>query len=157
VYGEPRLTQDIDVVIAPDVSQLDQLCAAFPDNDFYVSKEAAREALNRRGQFNVLDPSSGNKIDFMIAGSDAWGLEQLKRREHLKLLPDFEGFAARPEDVIISKMLYYQEGGSEKHLRDIAGMMKMSGARIDQTYIQKWAQDLELMEIWNAVIARLET
>jgi hypothetical protein len=60
VYGEPRLTQDIDFVVSPSPAQLDALCAAFPDEDFYVSREAAHAAPRDGRQFNVLHPDSGN-------------------------------------------------------------------------------------------------
>ena len=155
VYGEARLTQDIDLVIAPTLQQLDQLCAAFPSADFYVSREAAREALGFRSQFNVLHPTTGDKIDFMIAKSDEWGAEQLARRERMLLLPDLEGFAARPEDVIISKLQYFEEGGSEKHLRDITSMFKMSGARIDRSYVERWVDRLNLHDTWKKILTRL--
>jgi hypothetical protein len=155
VYGEPRLTQDIDIVISPTAGQLDDLCAEFPPSEFYVSRDAAHEALHRRDQFNVLDPCSGNKIDFMIAREDAWGTEQLRRRERVQLLPGHHGFAARPEDVIISKMLYYAEGGSEKHLRDITGMLKASSEQIDRTYVEHWSNALGVNEIWRAILNRL--
>jgi hypothetical protein len=94
-YGEPRSTLDIDIVIQPTEAQLDSLLDAYPDSDFYVSREAAREALKRRGQFNVIRPDSGNKIDFMIARGDTWSTEQIAGRRRMKLLPDREGFAAR--------------------------------------------------------------
>jgi hypothetical protein len=155
VYGEPRLTQDIDVVISPTTEQLGDLCAAFPASEFYVNRDAALEALRRRDQFNVLDPSSGNKIDFMIAKNDAWGTEQFRRRERVQLLPGHHGFAARPEDVILSKMLYYAEGGSEKHLRDITGMLKASSAFIDRGYIERWSNVLGVSEIWRAILSRV--
>ena len=155
VYGEPRLTQDIDIVISPTARQLDEMCDEFPRVGFYVSREAAHEALRRRDQFNVLDPSSGNKIDFMLARSDKWGIEQLARRERTRLLPDREGFAARPEDVILSKMQYFQEGRSEKHLRDIAGMLKTSNDRIDRGYVERWAEELGLAVTWHDILALL--
>ena len=151
IYGEPRLTQDIDIVIDPTPSQLEQLCTAFPQNDFYVSLDAARAALASRAQFNIIHPDSGNKIDFMIAGEDAWGRSQLARRRRVPVLPALEAAAAAPEDVIIAKMLYYQEGGSEKHLRDITGMFKVSGDRIDRQYIQCWAETLGVTDVWEAV------
>ena len=62
----------------------------------------------------------------MIAQMSGWGREQMLR-QRVPLLADREAFAARPEDIAISKMIYYREGGSEKHLRDIAGMLKVSG------------------------------
>jgi hypothetical protein len=155
IYGEPRLTQDIDIVIDPTAAQLDQLCAAFPQDDFYVSPEAAREALASRAQFNIIHPHSGNKIDFMIAGEDAWGRSQLARRRRVPVMPALEGVAAAPEDVIIAKMLYYQEGGSEKHLRDITGMLRVSDNRIDRQYIRKWAEALGVTDVWEAIEHRL--
>ncbi|HEX4796508.1 MAG TPA: nucleotidyl transferase AbiEii/AbiGii toxin family protein [Humisphaera sp.] len=155
-YGEPRLTQDIDIVIDARDAQVRELCAAFSPSDFYVSLEAALQAARRPGaQFNVLDPSSGTKIDFMIARKDDWGSEQVARRQSIELAPDQQGYAARPEDVIISKLLYYQEGGSEKHLRDIAGMLKVSGDEIDRAYVEKWATQLDVIEIWEAILKRI--
>jgi hypothetical protein len=156
-YGDPRLTQDIDIVIDATPQEIERLCAAFPPAHFYVSMEAAVAAANRPGsQFNVLDPSSGTKIDFMIARKDPWGIQQVARRQTLELIANCRAYAARPEDVMISKMLYYKEGGSEKHLRDIAGILRVSGQSVDQNYVQRWSAELGLEEIWNAVLARLK-
>ena len=62
---------------------------------------------------------------------------------------------AAPEDVIIKKMEYYKEGGSEKHLRDITGILKVSGDDIDYGYISEWAERLGLTEIWQAINDRI--
>ncbi|HEY7117401.1 MAG TPA: hypothetical protein VH475_12490 [Tepidisphaeraceae bacterium] len=154
-YGEPRSTLDIDIVIDPTPEQVEQICDAFPDPDFYVSREAARAAASIHGQFNVIRPDSGNKIDFMIARGDAWSAEQITGRRRLNLLPDRQGFAARPEDVIIGKLIYFKEGGSEKHLRDIASILKMNGATLDHSYIQRWVSELDLVAEWQAVLTRV--
>jgi hypothetical protein len=58
--------------------------------------------------------------------------------------------------VIIGKMLYYQEGGSEKHLRDIAGMLRVGGGLVDRAYIEKWARELGVMDVWHAILTRQE-
>lgn len=154
-YGEPRLTQDIDVVVDLRPGQVQRLCAAFPRGEYYVSGEAAARAAQEGGQFNVIHPSSGNKIDFLISRQDPWGRAQMARRQRVRILPDREGYAARPEDIIISKMEYYREGGSEKHLRDITGILKVSGQEVDRAYVAKWARSLELDEIWQAILRRL--
>ncbi len=62
---------------------------------------------------------------------------------------------AAPEDVIIKKMEYYKEGGSEKHLRDITGILKISRDDIDYGYISEWAERLGLTEIWKAINDRI--
>jgi hypothetical protein len=154
-YGEPRLTHDIDIVVQLGLDAVDRLCGAFPAPEFYVSAPAAREAVSMRGQFNVIHPASGNKIDFMIARVDAWGRSQLARRGRRPILPDREAFVAAPEDVIVSKLRYYQEGGSDKHLRDIAGMLQVSGDVIDKEYINHWVAQLGLTQEWQAVLDRL--
>ena len=150
-YGEPRMTQDVDVVVDLDREQGLKLCRAFGDESFYVSESAMSEAIRTRGQFNVIHSQSGNKIDIMIVPAGAWGEAELSRRQQVRILPDLEGYCARPEDVILGKMSYYAEGGSEKHLRDIAGMMRVSRETIDQQYIEKWASSLGLQEVWQAL------
>jgi hypothetical protein len=155
-YGEARFTQDIDIVIEIDSGQLDALLNALPAEEFYVSREAALAAIRSAGQFNVIHPDSGNKVDFMIARRDAWGEEQLRRRVKLELLSGLEAYVARPEDVIISKMLYYQEGGSDKHLRDITGMLALSGDQIDRSYVGSWASQLGLEDVWKLILQRTD-
>jgi hypothetical protein len=155
VWGESRFTQDIDIVVDLAPSQVRELCAAFPAEEFYVSQDAALDAVARGGQFNVIHPSSGNKIDFMISGRSAWAASQLRRFQRLQLGPGLEGAVASPEDVILSKMVYYLDGGSDKHLRDIAGILKISGERVEPEYIERFAPQLGVSEIWQAIVARL--
>ena len=154
-YGEPRLTQDIDVVVDLSLAQVPALCRAFPDSDYYVSREAAESAVRDRKQFNVIHPTSGNKIDLLIISDDAWGRTQISRRRRVPILPELEGYCATPEDVILSKMVYYAEGGSEKHLRDITGVRKVIGEEVDFDYVWSWSNRLGLVEIWLAILQRL--
>ncbi len=140
--------------LAPD--QIVTLCSAYPEEEYYVSLVAAQQAAKEGGQFNVIHPASGNKIDFIIARRDAWGRQQVERRQRVTLLPGMVGYAASPEDIILGKMWYYQLGGSEKHLRDIAAMLRVSGDQIDRAYVAHWAGELDLSDIWQAILSRLE-
>lgn len=156
IHGEPRLTLDIDIVVDLKAEQVESLCAAFPSGEFYVSLEAARDAVRRRKQFNVIHPASGNKIDFMVARHDAWGQSQLDRRVERLVLPDRTGFTASAEDIIISKMRYFREGESDKHLRDCAGILLTSREKINREYIEYWVKQFELKDVWEAVLLRVE-
>jgi hypothetical protein len=153
-YGEPRMTRDIDIVVDLRADQVDRLCAAYPAEEYYVSAVAARQAVCQGGQFNVIHPASGNKIDFIVARRDSWGIQQLQRRQRVLILPGLPGYAASPEDVILGKMWYYQVGGSEKHLRDIAGILQISSDEVDRAYVARWAEELGFSEVWQAVLAR---
>lgn len=154
VYGEPRFTQDIDIVLALPANLIVPFCDSFPVSEFNLSSDDVADAVRNRFQFNVLHPASGNKIDFFIARSDEWGREQLRRRQRVAILNDLDAFAAAPEDVIIGKLWYHAEGGSDKHLRDIASMLKISGESIDRTYVTHWAKQLGLEETWRAILAQ---
>jgi hypothetical protein len=92
----------------------------------------------------------------MIARSDSWGRSQIIRRRSEQILPGRSCFVASPEDVILGKMWYYREGGSEKHLRDIAAIMQVSGQIIDLGYVARWAEQLELSDVWQAILNRLK-
>jgi hypothetical protein len=155
VWGEARFTQDIDIVIKISDSDVKRLCTAFPQADFYVSEAAAHEAVRQLGQFNVIHPASGNKIDFMIAGRADWSKDQLARRHTVQVFPDRTVTVAAPEDVILGKLIYFREGGSDKHLRDIASILQISADLIDRDYIDKLATQLGVGEIWQAVLARV--
>lgn len=156
VWGESRLTQDIDIVVDLKSQQVAALCGSFPEPDFYVSQSAAYEAVAGSGQFKVINPASGNKIDFMVAGRTVWAVAQLDRCKRVPLFRDQDANVAAPEDVILGKLIYYREGGSEKHLRDIAGMLKFSGDMIDRAYVERVARQLGVADTWEAVLNFVE-
>jgi len=130
-YGESRFTQDIDVVVALEERHVPEFIAAFPAPEFYLNESAIRDAIRTSFQFNVLHPSSGNKIDFILPRTGPWASLRMARGRPARLLPDRDVMVAAPEDVIIGKLWYYAEGGGDRHLRDIAGILRVTGAGVD--------------------------
>ena len=150
-YGEPRLTNDIDLVVRLSPLQVRPLCDAFPEAEFYVSPEAAITAVKRCGQFNILHPTSGLKIDVMVADESAFNESRFGRTRLLSVAPDITAAFASPEDVILKKLEYFREGGSEKHLRDITGVLKIMGTELDHQYLTVWAQRMGVSALWSEV------
>lgn len=151
IWGESRLTQDIDVVVDLKPSQSSQICGMFPDPEFYISPVAVGEAVAQGTQFNVINPSSGNKIDFMIPGRKHWVLAQLARSKKVPVFPDQNVNVASPDDVILGKLVYYREGGSDKHLRDIRGILSLSGTLVDREYLARQAKFLHVDDLWEGI------
>lgn len=151
-YGEARQTQDIGVVVDLPDYRITDFCAAFPD-PYYLSVDAVRSAVQTNFQFNVLHPESANKIDFILPGKDEWGRGQLERCRSIRLLPDRDVNIASPEDVILGKMWYFSEGGSDKHLRDIVGILKNTPVDCDE--VQRWAEKLGYSSIWETILKKL--
>ena len=154
-YGEPRFTNDIDVVVDLPATQVEALLIAFPEPEFYVSRSAVEVAVARRHQFNIIHPTSGLKVDVIVATDSDFARERLRRARQLPVLPERTVPFASPEDVILKKMEYFREGESEKHLRDIAGVLRVQGDRVDRDYIDAWAAKLGLTDVWKCVLSRL--
>jgi hypothetical protein len=155
-FGEPRFTNDIDIVVDLPSERIGEFCAAFPPEEFYLSEETVRRAVRNRGQLNIIHPSSGLKIDIMIPADTLFDRSRFERAHRVRPEPDFDASFASPEDVIVKKLEYYREGGSEKHLRDITGVLRISGEKIDRSYIKEWAERLGLEDIWQMILERLE-
>ena len=149
-YGEPRLTNDIDIVADLHEDDIPKLKGCYPEGEFYFDEESAKRAVSSRSQFNIIHPESGLKVDVMISQADEFDHSRFRRARRLRPLEDTEVDFASPEDVILKKMAFYRDGGSEKHLRDIAGILKVSSDDIDPAYIEDWAKKLGLEEIWAA-------
>ncbi len=155
-YGEPRLTNDIDIVAAISDSHIEGLLEAFPQDEFFITKEMIRDAIHNIGQFNIIHPASGLKIDVIIKQNTPFDNSRFSRVKRIFPSESYQANFAAPEDVIIKKMQYYKEGGSEKHLRDITGILKISGNEVDMDYISDWAKRLGLTEIWDAIQKRMQ-
>ena len=154
-YGEPRATLDVDVVIALGAADLDTISELFPTPDFYLSLDAAREAVRTATQFNVIHPSSGMKVVFFVAG-DPIEQSQLDRRLRRAILPGVEAWCSPPEELIVKKLSYYSMGSSDKHLRDVAAMLRISPHQIDLRTVRRLASDsgASLLDLLDQVIER---
>jgi hypothetical protein len=155
-WGEPRFTNDIDIVVRIESSQTESLITSFPDSDFYVSRSAAEEAVRRRRMFNIIHFASGLKVDLVVASDSEFDRERMARVRSLPAIRKRMIPFASPEDVILKKMLYFREGSSEKHLRDIGAVLTTQGNEIDRCYLDRWVAKFQLEEIWSLVLKRLE-
>jgi hypothetical protein len=153
-YGEPRFTQDIDIVADLELQHLPSFVAAYPSSDFYLDEDAVREAIDTQGQFNIIHPQSGLKIDVFVSKDTEYDRLRLARRCRLPLTPRHQAYFARPEDIVLYKLLYFREGESEVHVRDVLGILEVSGATIDMDYISDWVRRLGLGDVWDAVLRR---
>lgn len=155
LYGEPRFTNDVDVVVDLAEPLIPAFCGKFPAHEFYVSEAAVRAAVRDKSQFNIIHPESGLKADIIIPELNPFSRSRFARAKHIRAADDFETWFASPEDAIIKKLDCYRQAGSEKHLRDIAGILKTSSNQLDIPYIERWAATLGLQSEWTAVLTSL--
>lgn len=153
VYGEPRLTADIDVVLLLDTKDIAPLRAAFPDSEYYVPPdETLRLELARssRGAFNLIHLANQFKADIYLAARDplhAWALAHRRRID----LAGGGAWIAPPEYVILRKLEYLREGGSEKHVRDIRFIL--AATQIDRAFVETEVARLGVSVQWDRCAA----
>ena len=155
-YGEPRLTRDVDVIVKLQLDDLPAFVARFPPAEFYLDEQSARDAVDTSGQFNIIHPTSGLKIDVYVNPDTPYDRTRLARRQRLPLVPGVEAYFARPEDVILYKLLYSQQIASDLHLRDVVGILRVSGAELDEAYVTEWARRLGVAALWEQVRKQVE-
>jgi hypothetical protein len=153
IYGEPRATNDVDLLIQLDRKDAPKLANAFSAEEFYVPPvEVIEVELGRShgGHINVIALESVVKADFypLVAAETQW----FSKRRTVNLAGRTVWFAT-PEAVIVHKLRFYREGGSDKHLRDIRGMLAFSGVEIDRTLIERSVVELQLSEQWRKVLS----
>ncbi len=150
-YGEPRFTNDIDVVADLKLPHVEPFCAAFAPPDYYLSRDAVQAAVRTRQQFNVIHVTAGLKADIIVSKDSEFDRSRFARRRRLPTGSQGDAFFAAPEDVIVKKLEYFREGGSEKHVRDIIGVLKIQGDRIDRSYVEHWIHQLGLVDLWHQI------
>ncbi|MCX6853777.1 MAG: hypothetical protein NTV80_02605 [Verrucomicrobia bacterium] len=152
-YGEPRMTNDVDIIVFLRREDAERLIQAFPSEDFYCPPKEVIEAeriRHQRGHFNLIHHQTGFKADIYLTGRDelhAWAFNHLVEA-------DLEGdriVFAPPEYVIIRKLQFFREGGSEKHLRDIHRMLIGLGDDWPITSLQGMIQENRLELEWAMV------
>jgi len=153
MHGVPRTTYDADIVVDVSRYSLERFLQSLGD-DFYVSHEAAKEALKSRRMFNVIHLETGFKLDLIIKKTRPFSEEEFTRREQVSFLDQQRWFASA-EDVILSKLEWSKQGESEKQYIDALNIAKVQGDNLAVPYLKKWARDLDVHDLLEKLIQQL--
>jgi hypothetical protein len=146
-YATPRMTRDLDIVVALNDHDVDQLVAAFAP-DFYVDAETARTAVQAERMFNLLHLESGVKVDFIVRKSSQFRQVEFARRQPVSIAGIRTWIVSR-EDLILSKLVWALESNSELQRRDIHQLLAEA---VDFDYIHKWAPQLGVATLLNELM-----
>jgi hypothetical protein len=157
VHGEPRSTNDIDLVADLRQSHIAALAEAL-GSECYISRDAVADAVERGGGFNIIHMASAVKVDVFVAGDDALDQERLRRRTAVTFPSDPAPvilFVDTAEDTILRKLEWYRRGGesSERQWRDVMGIVNAQAGRLDRSYLSEWAGRLGVSDLMDKVWA----
>jgi hypothetical protein len=155
-YGAPRSTQDIDLVIESTASQLTTFVRSLSPKEYYVDLDTALEAHRKASLFNVIDLSTGWKIDLIFRKSRAFSQKEFTRRQ----LVDLQGlrlYIASAEDVIVAKLEWAKLAKSERQIEDVASILRLRSDALDKSYLKNWIFELGLQQEWRAATRQAGT
>lgn len=151
VWGRPRATFDIDIVVKIIEPQVDLLVRAFKNihKAGYADEKMVKDAIQHKGEFNFIDSDSGLKVDFWVTKEK--NLFEFENKK-LKKIRSQNVYFISPEDLILSKLQWHEETYSTKHLEDIDSVLKISGKKLDMGYLKQQASKLKVLDDLNKLI-----
>jgi len=150
MHGVPRATRDLDFVIDPTSKLLERLLGHLAREELYLDATVARAELRRRGQFNVIDPSTSWKADLIYRKDRAFSHAELERRVPVTVL-GVPLFVATAEDTVLAKLEWAKLGPSERQLDDVRGIIEAQAGTLDRAYVERWLDVLGVRELWELV------
>jgi len=155
LYGEPRATNDIDIVVSGNLKRIKEFVGSFPDQDYYADLDMAVDALKHRSMFNIIDLTSGWKADIIFLKDDEFSQIEFSRRKSTNLLGSNVQIIS-PEDSILSKLKWSELGESERQFRDALGVAVVQWENLDMNYLKKWANNLNIGDLLNKLLTEAE-
>lgn len=158
LVGEPRATIDVDIAVRLSGDRIPGLVVAFED-DFYLSGDAVREAVARRGSFNLIHLETMQKVDLFVLGDEPLDVGQLGRRQRLEVAPGTELWVGSPEDQILRKLWWFRLGGevSERQWRDVVAILRVQASALDDDYLDDTAAAADLVGLLARARGEAET
>jgi hypothetical protein len=145
-YGRPRMTRDLDLVVALTETDVDRVVAAL-SADFYVDRGDALEAVRSERLFNLMHNESGIKVDFIVRKRTEYRQVEFSRRRQVTI-DLVKTWIVSCEDLILSKLVWAHDSGSELQLRDVRNLLSDS---LDRGYLDRWANELGVRETLEAL------
>lgn len=148
-HGEPRSTQDLDVVVQIQQNEINQLVAALTEQGFYVPEGAISDIMHGvENKFNIVHQQTSVKADVMISSDHPFDVSQMQRRE----LSDEGFYLCTAEDIILQKLKWGRKSLSDKQWRDVQGILRMQGETLDLEYMYSWAEQIGCLGQLNEAI-----
>ncbi|MFZ4695399.1 MAG: hypothetical protein ACOYMV_09755 [Verrucomicrobiia bacterium] len=143
-YAQPRMTRDIDLVVALAPADAETVVRLFSP-DYHVSRDAVSASIARESIFNLIHEESVIKVDCIVRKSSPYRRAEFERRQRI-VIEDFSTWIASKEDLIISKLHWAKDSHSELQLSDVKNLVATG---CDHDYIHRWTQELGLSSLWQ--------
>lgn len=159
IWGRPRFTADIDIVMELKDSDVDKLERGLlkKSKGSYIDVNSIRQALADKSEFNFIDNETGMKVDFwVLKENDPFDISRMNRKVAKKIFGEKIYFSSA-EDLILSKLIWYKISPSERQMDDVKSIFKISGTKLNKKYLNKWAEKLALSQLLNKLLEKIKS
>jgi len=143
-YAQPRMTRDIDLVVALQCGDAERILRLFAP-DYYVPAEAVRTSIAQQSLFNLIHQESVIKVDCIVRKQTKYRATEFNRRQRITVA-GFQTWVVSKDDLIISKLWWAKDSHSELQLREVGNLI---AGGCDRAYIVRWTQELGLASLWQ--------
>jgi hypothetical protein len=157
LFGEPRLTHDIDVIVRVSPQDAPKIAGSFPPPRYYLDdRESIKEMIRQATMFNLIDTHTGDKVDFWVLTGSPFDQSRFDRRMSVSVFGTTL-WVSSPEDIILAKLRWADlSGGSEKQFRDALRVFEVQREGLDTRYCAMWAENLGVSIFWERLLAEAE-
>jgi hypothetical protein len=156
LHGEPRATLDVDMTVRMGPRDVEPLFRAL-EPEFHVDRAALAEAVRTGFPCNAVHRRSHVKLDLYVRRNEGIHAEELRRARRLRLTlaAGSEADVASPEDTVLQKLIWFRKGGevSDRQWRDVLGVLKTQGARLERDYLRTWCGELGVLDLLERALS----
>lgn len=156
-WGEPRATQDLDIVINLPIKAIGKFSKELEKRNMLVPSDIILDTMTEDRAdipLNAIHMYSGLKADiYLMRDGDMLRQSAFQRRMLVDYGPPIgRVYVHSPEDLILYKLMYLGLSGQPKHARDIAAILRAKKNQLDFGYIEKWVTQLGLGAVWKELL-----
>jgi hypothetical protein len=150
-HGSPRQTNDVDIVLRMQRKDVDKFASEF-ERDYMVSRQSIDETLETYEpyrSFQIINFDSLLRVDCFVPLDEPFANSEFERRQLQDVFPGLRVYVAAPEDIVLRKLLWFELGGkvSDRQWNDIVGVLEIQKGRLDETYLDQWADRLKIRDM----------
>ncbi|NER32415.1 MAG: hypothetical protein F6J89_33690 [Symploca sp. SIO1C4] len=159
IFGMPRMTMDVDIVVALPQPKIAPFVAGLSDA-FYADEASIKTAVLQQTSFNLIHFETAFKVDMFVVKQRPFDQQQLARRraEYVDVNQTTPLWVATPEDIILAKLEWFHLGGgvSERQWRDVLGVLKTQQSKLDVAYLRQWAAELNVVSLLEYALVEID-
>ena len=148
MYGEPRFTQDMDILLSPQKFPVKPFVQRLQSTYYHVDEQVVQNVVLLGGFFNVIHLHYHIKTDFYVPVEPE--LKAMITERQYEAFDEMRQAAyVSASSLVMAKLRAYENSQSTRHLYDIAGLIRIRCRKLDDERFDVAAANLGVLGVWR--------